>query len=293
MIVGFPSLGFLNELTSRFQIFSGSQASVEGFGQQAVVVAAGDRVYKVFASSARHCGVTAHNREVAALDALGGYEGQAIRTPELKSHIMFESPFEILGKSFVGMIEQTRMSGVKPNPTTPYQYADIGFALGEFHQLLDGRSEQLAANHNIIAHRMGLLKDKDAKKGHVVLPGARKKILGEASKLALDTTSHRYVHGDFHMGNTIFDGQRFAIIDLATIGRSLPEQDMTALVGQTPETLKEVFKGYCRFHHKKPSLGRVMTLHKLDLAIAAELAHTAGRPDHAQRLVDRLQAVMG
>lgn len=291
MLIGFPNFGFLTELSKRFGFQSGSQTSIEGHGKQAVVVAAGNNVYKVFASSSRHCGVTAHNYEVSALESLGGYEGKSIRTPELKSHLLFQSPFEVLGRSFVGVIEQSRMPGVKPNPSTPYQFGDIGHALGEFHAFLDQRKGHISADRNIIAHRMDLLKEK-RRFGHVVLPGLRKRLLAETSKLNSDTSHHRYVHGDFHMGNVIYDGQKYGIIDLATVGISVPEQDMTALIGTEPDSLKEVFKGYAHHHKRKPSVSRVMTLHNLDLAIAAEVAHSSGQVDYSKKCLDRLQAAM-
>lgn len=289
MLSDFPSIGFLTELTSRINIPEGA-SSIEGQGKQAIVVAHGDSAYKVFASSKTHCGVSAHTLEVAALEAFGGYEGDAILTPRLKSHFLFQSPFEMMGKNYIGMIEQSRLEGVHPKPTTSFQLADMGNALGELHILLNQHGQNDLFMRNIVAHRIHLLKDQKAK-GHFILPGMRKRILAQVSPIAMDYNNQSYVHGDFHMGNVSFNGNRYGIYDLATVGRSVPEQDMT-FFAHKPDGLKDLFNGYAKHHKKKPSKSKVMALYSLDLAIAADFADRSGRLEQAKNYADKLEAMM-
>lgn len=253
-------------------------------------MAYGDSVFKVFASSKTHCGKSAHNAEVDALRQFGGYDGDAIITPQLKSHHVFHSPFEILGKDYVGFIEQSRLMGIHPNPKTSFQIADIGNALGELHKLFDERGGEDLFSRNIIDQRIRILKDPKAR-GHFVLPGLRKRVAAQASPIAADHDRHRLVHGDFHMGNMSFNGSRYGIYDLATVGRSVPEQDMI-FTADKPDGLRQLFEGYARYQQKMPSKNRVMALYGLDLAIAADIADRTGRPDHAKHFTNTLQAIM-
>ena len=289
MLSEFQNSGFLTELSSRIGFGSVEAASIEGSGKQAVIVAAGDSVYKVFTSSKNQCGVSAHNSEVAALKAIGGHEGNSIKTASLKSHFLFNLPFHVAGKDFVGIIEQSRIQGERPKLENAQQHADIGHSIAEFHSLLAERADHLTVNNNVLNNRIGLLNTKHTK-GHVILPGLKKRLNAEVSKIALNA-GQQYVHGDFHMGNVLFDGEKHAILDVATVGKSAIEQDMTVFV-HDQNMLKHVFQGYAQHTGFKPNKGRAVHLYALDLGVAAEIAHRSGDSLRAEKFADRLQAVM-
>lgn len=57
-------------------------------------------------------------------------------------------------------------------------------------------------------------------KGRIILPGLKKRLNSEVSKIALNA-NQCYVHGNFHMGNVLFNGEKHVILDVATIGKLL------------------------------------------------------------------------
>lgn len=281
---------FIKAAHAKFNFGDPSSYTFEGGGQQALVIGDKNSIFKIFRSSSTPQKISPHLREFIALQALGGYSGPHIKTPDIGKYKEFDTPLEMDGKLYSAMLEQSKLTGVRPKPNNKFQYADIGQSLAELHMHMKEQSNKLAPlESNIIERRYNILKDLDIKDS-ILSVKLRKKLMREVSVLALETGYHQFVHGDFHMGNVFFDGEKYGVFDLANVGKSLPEQDMTALVSEDIQNTRSMMRSYKAATGYQPDLKKLMTLHCLDLAIAAQTAHMSFQQEKSSYYLDMLQA---
>lgn len=277
--------GFLKALSERAG-FGVDSAEIYGRGVQAVVaIANGGNIFKVYTSNQDQCGVDSSAREVAVLSAVGGYSGNLLETPRLISHGIFDRPFDWNHQKFVSFTEQSYMPG--GHPYAPSETARIGGALAELHNLLRKKHTDIPmALESIPEYRLGLLRE-----GGFIQTELRAEYLKlqRGINRLLSGVTLQPVHGDFLEVNIKVNHGKYAVIDFARAGLSIPEQDMTAYVTLSP-VLKEVFASYAQHTGYHPVERNVRVLRSLNYAIMSEAAARKGDGYKARELGGYMKA---
>lgn len=260
--------GFLTELSERAG-FCPNSAEVYGQGTQAVVaLASGGNVYKAFSASPQDCGIRSAGREACVLSRIGGHEGEYLRTPQLKSHIVFDQPFTWNGRKFVSSVEQSFLDGTPP--CTAIEAAQTGRTLAELHKLMAERLSDISFEmEKIPDERLGWIEAGSYIKDH--MPEGLKKLRRSVDRL-LETSALTPVHGDFVDDNIRAScGRKYGVLDFARTGLSVPEQDMIRYATM-PDVLSRLSAAYAEASGYSPSKNNVRILYAIDLGLKAEAA---------------------
>lgn len=260
--------GFLTELSARAG-FCPNSAEVYGSGMQGVVaLSSGGNVYKAYTVTSTQCGIQSAQKEARVLALIGGHEGEYLRTPHLKSHIVFDTPFTWNDREFVSAVEQSFMPGTSPSFVV--EPTQIGKTLAELHVLMAERlRDDCITMAKIPQERMEWIEAGGYLKAH--FPAALRQLRRAVDRL-LSSSALTPVHGDFIDANVRASfGNKYGVLDFARVGLSVPEQDMLQYAAM-PTVLAEVFKAYAEGSGYTPSKNNVRTLYAVDLALKAELA---------------------
>jgi hypothetical protein len=293
VLMGFPNDEFLRNLRECCSSHALNVGCVEKRGNEGVIVMAPESVIKIYATGDRKRGIQAFTREQSALLTLGGEQHEHFIIPELKSSSVFQESFNLLGISYGAMTEQSRLYGGQPTLETEEEQSKLGAALGEFHLYLKDKAQDgLASVGDLIAHRLSLMSEKMNEKS-MIKPGVRKRLVQDILEAKKQSAHGQFVHGDFRPGNFLWDNeeQKYGILDLTTIGSSVPEQDMAHLVHLPKGTLTKVFNSYREATGYKPNLSTAQKLHLLDIGIAMNCAQAGGNDRAAESLRKRFDIV--
>ncbi len=277
--------GFLTELSARAG-FCPNSAEVYGEGMQAVVaLSSGGNVYKAYNVTDTQCGIKSAHKEASVLALIGGHDGEYLRTPQLKSHIVFDQPFKWNNREFVSSVEQSFLPGTPPSFVV--EYRQIGKTLAELHALMAERlRDDCIAMEKIPQERMEWIEAGGFLKAHAP---ATLRNLRRAVDRMLSSSALTPVHGDFIDANVrAACGSKYGVLDFARAGLSVPEQDMIQYAVM-PMVLTEVFKAYAEGSGYMPSKQNIRTVYAVDLALKAELAckkRDGGRAHDCARLLE-------
>ncbi|MDB5490736.1 MAG: hypothetical protein JWO78_585 [Micavibrio sp.] len=293
MLHAFPNHEFLENLKGCCSELVVSAADITGRGNEGVIVMTSDAVRKIYGSAETKRSLSSYSREQSALFSLSGGNHRHFVLPQLKSATIFQSAFSLDGISYTAMIEQSRIRGEVPRFETAGEQKKLGMALGEFHLFLKDKAvEGLQTIGNLLRLRINMISDKGNEKT-LLKPGARKRLLHDLDEASKAAPEHVNVHGDFRPGNFLYDSDAdvMGILDLTTIGQSLPEQDFAHMAGLPPEKLGNIFNGYKDITGYRPRKSVVQKLHLLDIAVAMNCAAASRNITGAQSLRKRFDAV--
>lgn len=293
MLHCFPNQIFLERLKACCSSSALLSADITGRGNEGVIVMTPGIVHKVYGSSESKRSLSSYAREAYALINLGGGNHRHFTVPQLKSATIFQEAFDLEGISYTAVIEQSRLLGDRPTLETAAEQKKLGLALGEFHLFLKDKSKEgLQTLGDLMKLRMNMLGDKGGEKP-ILKPGARKRLAQDLQDAAKAAPEHINVHGDFRPGNFLYDAETdmVGILDLTTIGQSLPEQDLAHMAGLPSDKLGNIFNGYKEATGYRPKKAIVQKLHLLDLAVAMNCAATGGNNAGAESLRKRFDQV--
>lgn len=288
MLHSFPNQDFLDHLKGCCSEHSLVSADITGRGNEGIIVMTPETVHKVYGSTETRRSLSSYAREQYALIRLGGGHHKHFTIPELKSAILFQNSFDLDGISYTAMIEQSRIVGQVPTLETQPEQKKLGLALGEFHLFLkDKAREGLKTIGDLMRLRLDMLMDKGDKA--LLKPSTRKRLAQDLQDAAKSAPERLNVHGDFRPGNFLYDANTdmVGILDLTTIGQSLPEQDLAHLANLPGEKLGNIFNGYKEATGYRPRKAIVQKLHLLDLAVAMNCAAAGGNGTGAESLRKR------
>ena len=261
-------------------------------GRQATTVVAGDVVLKLYKGTrldnkTRGLGTPANER--LALMAYGGMQGEHISIPALLSHVDLLARVDSQPLEYSHMLIQERMLGKPLCLLAKLKERPLPEIISEMHAHFNrnsiGPCKQIIpiARVNIL---LGLQSN-----GSILPKKTRQLVETRCNKFIHKRNGMIRVHGDFHLGNILYDGNKYSVVDLSNVGMSFPEQDFL-LVGHDLNNRKRLFDGYEQLTGKRLSEDRFKVLQTLDLAIAAENAWQSGRQEQANQHIVALEQAL-
>lgn len=279
---------FIRKLSETSPLVLDPAAHVIGMGQEAVVVASGRSVLKCYSINMHDkTGFRFSSREKVALRAFGGYKGEQLDIPELRSHHRF-LPFEWQGRIFTCLTEQSRMPGSRLSSSNMGDAVKLGRAVGEFHSLLSARQHFAKASNPIIQNAFTWCTPDQEARG---LPSDLYRRLVKNMWPLVKKERIIAVHGDLHHSNILTNGSKFFFLDHSRTGTSYAEHDMSRFAVY-PDTLRDMFKGYAQVSGVKLKKSNAVALYALDLAQISVQKEMQGMSDVAAVYVDELRAVL-
>lgn len=260
----------------------GSRAAICGEGMESVAVSYGRSIIKCYSKSRFDpTALRASSHEIRALQAFGGYQGACFRTPLLQGYALFDKAFRWNGREFICLARQTRMNGSVLQDH--FDGERLGYAIGEFHQLLSRKLKFFTANDLSIPGYAQGLKDKMR-----YLPASLKDRLERGIRKAIQRSGIHPVHGDLHPFNVIDDGSCYGIVDLSMTGLAIRELDLAAVAG-SPDMVRDVSAGYAQATGIKPRRRSIEICQAFRFAVLAQQ-----QPDRrsAAPYISQLQAIL-